>query len=428
MRPPMTEGRPVAQGALLPATRRMVVAVGGSAGAIEAIHAAAALAKAIGASWHAVHVETPRPRSGTDLALAAEALGLAASLGASVAKVPAADVVEGLISQIEDQGATDLLLCRSSPSGWRRLVRPPLAEAMAKRAPHLTIHLLPASAAADERQSPHRPAAADESSAGLRPYLYAVGYVVLTAAAIEPVWQLTGARGVDLLFLLPVIAASVRHGLRQGILAAALSVVFYNFLFLSPVFRFVVNAPQNAVMLAVLLGVAIYTGMISEQLRGRLRLSDRSAKENAAIVTFAQELTRAANWEETADAVCRPIAAMLDVRAAVVREKEGELIVAGAVPATPSFGPIDHMALDWTWQHGEESGHGTQRAAAADWQFHPLATSLGTMAVLALARDDGAPPIPADRAMLLSTLIAQASLAHERLKLEDEAIAAARAS
>jgi two-component system sensor histidine kinase KdpD len=42
------------------------------------------------------------------------------------------------------------------------------------------------------------------------------------------------------------------------------------------------------------------------------------------------------------------------------------------------------------------------------------------LAVLGLARDDGQNPVPADRAVLLSTLIAQAALAHERLRLEDQ--------
>jgi two-component system sensor histidine kinase KdpD len=57
---------------------------------------------------------------------------------------------------------------------------------------------------------------------------------------------------------------------------------------------------------------------------------------------------------------------------------------------------------------------------AADWQFHPLKTALGVLGVLGIARDDGQEPVSADRAVLLSTLVGQAALAHERLHLEDE--------
>jgi two-component system sensor histidine kinase KdpD len=42
------------------------------------------------------------------------------------------------------------------------------------------------------------------------------------------------------------------------------------------------------------------------------------------------------------------------------------------------------------------------------------------LAVVGLARKDGGDPVSADRAVLLQTLLGQAALAHERLKLEDQ--------
>jgi two-component system sensor histidine kinase KdpD len=88
------------------------------------------------------------------------------------------------------------------------------------------------------------------------------------------------------------------------------------------------------------------------------------------------------------------------------------------------FSPVDTTALEWAWQHGEEAGSGTRLLADANWQFQPLRTSLGTLAVLGLASEDGRDPVRADQKVLLSTLIAQAALAHERLRLEDEMRAA----
>ena len=40
--------------------------------------------------------------------------------------------------------------------------------------------------------------------------------------------------------------------------------------------------------------------------------------------------------------------------------------------------------------------------------------------MLGLARADSGDPVSSDKAVLLSTLIAQAALAHERLRLEDD--------
>jgi two-component system sensor histidine kinase KdpD len=77
-------------------------------------------------------------------------------------------------------------------------------------------------------------------------------------------------------------------------------------------------------------------------------------------------------------------------------------------------------AADWAWSRGEPAGSGTGTLNAADWQFHPLKTALGVLAVIGLSRADGQDPVPAERALLLQTLLGQAALAHERLKLESQ--------
>jgi two-component system sensor histidine kinase KdpD len=84
------------------------------------------------------------------------------------------------------------------------------------------------------------------------------------------------------------------------------------------------------------------------------------------------------------------------------------------------MGAVDHAAAEWAWSSGEAGGVGTGTLIAADWQFHPLRTSLGVLAVIGLAAPDGREPITPDRALLLSTLLGQAALAHERLRLEQD--------
>ena len=62
----------------------------------------------------------------------------------------------------------------------------------------------------------------------------------------------------------------------------------------------------------------------------------------------------------------------------------------------------------------------TSTLNATDWQFHPLITSLGTLAVLGLESITRRDPVPANRQTLFATLLGQTSLAHERLRLDEE--------
>ncbi|MEO7467809.1 MAG: DUF4118 domain-containing protein, partial [Sphingobium limneticum] len=252
-----------------------------------------------------------------------------------------------------------------------------------------------------------------------RSYAYALASVAATLLAAEGLQLFTGTRSLDLLFLFPVIAVAARLGLRPALLAAALSVICYNYFLLAPAFSFDARAPQNLVMTVVLLAVALYTSVVTTQTRGRLRLSDRSARENASIAALAHRLTRDSDWEATAATVCEYVQNLLKVQTIMFREAGGALVKVAALPTDQDLGPVDRAALDWAWANGEESGAGTAVLSAADWQFQPLQTSLGVLAVLGLAREDGRDPVRPDQRVLLSTLVAQAALAHERLRLED---------
>ena len=252
-----------------------------------------------------------------------------------------------------------------------------------------------------------------------RNYAYALTLVATTLLVAEVLQLFTGTRSLDLIFLFPVIAVATRLGLPPALLAAALSVLCYNYFLIVPAFSFDPRAPQNLVMSVVLVAVAAYTSIMTARMRGRLKLSDRSASENASVAALAQRLTRDADWDSTALTICEHVHGLLKVQTIMFREVAGKLAAAAAVPPPGPLGPVDQAALDWAWARGDETGAGTQVLASADWQFQPLKTSLGTLAVLGLARDDGRDPVRPDRRILLSTLVAQAALAHERLVLED---------
>jgi len=229
-----------------------------------------------------------------------------------------------------------------------------------------------------------------------------------------------GIGPVDLLYLVPVIVAASLYGLRPGLVASVAAALAFNFFFLAPTFSFTIADPQSVLTMLILTGVAVFTSNLAGRLRTRARLGVRSAEESAAIAAFSQTLARASDRGVTAKAVCTEVSRLLDVRCVLLTEQGGTLIPIAADPGDVALGPLDQAAADWAWSRGELAGAGSATLPSADWQFHPLKTSLGVLAVLGVARDDGRDPVPADRAVLLSTLVGQAALAHERLHLEDE--------
>lgn len=408
-------------------TDSLTALVAGAADSEAVINAAAALSQSLNIPWEAVYVETPDTgREGPAGARAAEALTLAAKCGGTVATIAAATVRDGIEQHLRSAPASHLVLGRHVSNGksapWSR----PFLDKLAASLPGVTLHIV-----AEPAQSPDLPGTPDPTErprVPLRAHLSAAALVFATLVIAELLQLATGTRSLDLIFLFPVIAVAARLGLRPAILAALLSVFSYNYFLLVPAFSFDARAPQNLVMAIVLLAVALYTSTVTGRMRGRLLLSDRSARENASVAALAQRLTREADWESTALTLCEHLHGLFDVHAALFREVDCAPTLVAAIPVEVKLGPIDSAALDSAWQTGEEAGAGTSSVSTADWQFQPLKTSLGTLAVVGLARDDGRDPVRSDRRVLLSTIIAQAALAHERLRLEDQLRAATYSS
>jgi two-component system sensor histidine kinase KdpD len=390
----------------------ILVAVGSAPGALDVVRAGKRLADALGQGWEAIYVETPRDAEDGREEAASQALALAARLGARVTSLPAASVSDGLLLHV-DRAMVDQLVMGTRGRPRRVFARSGLVETIRRRRPDLPIHLVPV------RSEGVRKTSLRPGSGEMADYAFTLLGVLLTLLVALLLNRIAGVEFLSILFLFPVIAAAAWWGTQPALLAAVGSTVVFNFVFVRPEWAFQPFALQSLVMGAVLIVVALYTGILTGSLRGRAALSERSAQENARLASFALELTRVSDWGSTARVICSAVAGLLHVQSVLVREVAGELEVAASHPDGIVLELLDRAVVDWSWRKGQPAGSGTEVLSAANWQFQPLKTSLGTLAVLGLARDDGRDPVPAHRAVLLATLVAQAALSLERLRMED---------
>ncbi len=399
---------------------RILVAISEQPGSDMLVRTAKRLADALRAPWMAVHIETPRTEGFDEAARRriAATLSLAATLGATIATIPAESVVTGLRGQIEAMRATQVVIGRSQRSWWFELRHGSVVDAIVRQSAGVAVHVIPSDSGPVASPDAFRPIVRGWG----KPLTYAVIALLITGttliAALAQPW--IGGGAIDLLYLVPVIIVASLHGLRPGLVASAAAALAFNFFFLSPTWTFTIADPQSVLTMLILTGVAIFTSNLAGRLRTRAKLGVRSAQESAALATFSQTLARASDWETTAHAICEEVSSLLDVRTVLLTQREDKLAPLATAPDGGTLSPIDQAAAEWAWSRGELTGVGSSTLTASDWQFHPLKTSLGVLAVLGIARDDGRDPVAADRAVLLSTLVGQAALAHERLYLEDE--------
>ena len=257
-------------------------------------------------------------------------------------------------------------------------------------------------------------------NSGVRGYaeaLLLVGASTLVGLLIAPRW---GIGAVDLLYLPAVLAAAVLAGLGPSLLAALASALAYNYFFTAPVHTFRIHSPADLVTVVVLFLVALVTSHLAASMRRQAQLASAHAARNATIAGFARRLLGCAGERDIAEAAVSELAVLFDANAVVVAG-QGEPHVLAAQPAATRLDPSDLAAAALVMTTGDPTGRGITPVTTVEWQIHPVRSTSAVIAALALARDDGHPPVAAERLSLLQSLLDQIALALERARLEAEA-------
>ncbi|MDO9362620.1 MAG: sensor histidine kinase KdpD [Sphingopyxis sp.] len=402
---------------------RIVVAVSELPVAAELARAGKRLADALRAPWTAVYIETRRSQSMSDAdrRQLADTLALASRLGASTATVPAASVVEGLRSFAADARATQIVIGKSTRPWWFEMRHGSVVDQLVRTIDDVAIHVLPGEPAVSPGEKRSRLVIPGRWG---RPtdYLWSLIMVVAMTALGRLLLAAIDLGNIALLYLVPVMFAAATFGLRAGLFAGLASSLAYNFFFLPPTGTLTVNNPENIVSILVLLGVAVVTSQFAARVRAQANLAQWSARQNAALASFSRQLTAAPDQDRLMHAICAEVGRLLDVRTVLLLPSADGPTLRAAVPPEDRLEQIESAAAQWAMDNAQPAGRGSSTLTASDWLFHPLRTTRGVLGVLGMTRDDAREPVRSDQVPLLMSLLDQASIALDRMELEEASL------
>ncbi len=402
-----------------PAGDRVMALVGPDPGAEAVVRAARRIADALKSPLVALHVEQPGAPAGGD---PAPGLQLAESLGAAAETVVATDLPTAILREARARNVTHLVIGRGQPTLWRRLTGTTLSATLLRRAGDFTLHLVP-DPAGPRRALPPEPR-------GLPSWLgwAATAALVAGATLIGLAFDGTVPEGaLGMVYLVPIVAAAVGSGPLQGGLAAALSFLAWNFLFLPPRYTLTIAGPQDVV------GVVVF-GLVALLLAGTTGGLGRSVRAARArlvslrrLVEFSRRLGAPGDRTDIVIAVAEEASRIAGGAACVLLplppvpgETALEPVVRAAVPVEvePDEGAM--AAARWAMANSRASGRGTDTLPSSPWQFRPMRGSRAVVGLLGIKLPEEAGPLDAERSKALDALLDQAVIALERAELMEE--------
>ena len=400
-------------------TERLLVCVGPDKRSLEVVRAAARLATGLNAEWVAATVERAEAEPDGRDARADEALALARSLGANVARLQGRNVASEVLSYARRENCTLILVGRSRRSGWRRLGRGTLSEALLRRAELIDVQVVTGEGAEPTGGRRWRWAAR------LTPVEFAAP-VATVAAAVglgEILTESFPLPNMSMIFLAAVIVCAVRFGVQSAIVAAVLSFLAYDFFFIPPLYAFTIAEPQEFFALIVFLSVAAGVGWLAGRARDQERLATEAARATRSLVDLSRRLSGAVSLGDILEASAIYAQKSLSAESVVMLLPEGqELTVLAAWPPIDTLGPGELSAARWALEKREAAGWRTDTLPNMRFQFRPLVTARGAVGVCGFVPADRDQPLAPALDHALNLVLDQTSIALDRALLVKDSL------
>ncbi len=256
-------------------------------------------------------------------------------------------------------------------------------------------------------------------------YARAAAIIAVTTAVAAAVRAVFHVPDVVMLFLLGVMIVAVTSSRRAALLASALAVLSYDFFFVPPPFSFDVSEARYLLTFAMMFGVSVVIGTLALRLREQQQAALERERSTAALYALSRELGRAVDAPGVAAACVVAARDALDAEAILlVRAERDELVPLAAAPAEARLAGEELAAARWVLEHGAAAGPGTETLLGQGVVFVPLRTFGDVLGVLAI-RPAARRGLEGRRRTFLDAFALQVSLALDRVRLADEARAAA---
>jgi two-component system sensor histidine kinase KdpD len=401
-----------------PAAERLMVCVSGSPFGERLIRITRRLADEMKAPWFTVYVETPgggrhlqenRGRVWKDLRLAE-------SLGAQVATLTSTSVADAVIDYAGRHNITRIVVGKPTKPRWREFLLPPTVDQLIRQSGAIDVYVVSISTP----EPGPKPAAVPKRPMRLSGYTAAVALVAAATLVCQLVRPFIAPTNMVMVFLLVVVIAALRLGLKPAILTAFLGVLAFDLFFVRPFLTFAVADTEYLITFVALFTVGVIISTLVAKARERAdAVREREAQTNS-LYHLSRALAAAADTESLMEAVLANIRESLGAKVAVILPEGDKLKVAAA--STGLQVSVKEIAVaDWAFRNRKAAGHGTETLGSAELLYLPLHASGNLLGVIGIRLEKEADYRSRQTRRLLDAFASQTAMALERVQLSLQA-------
>jgi two-component system, OmpR family, sensor histidine kinase KdpD len=350
-----------------------------------AVRAACRSASGLNVPWFAVYVDQGIRLSTAEQRQLAANLDLARTLGAEVISTAGVDAVETLLRVAQQQAVTQVVLSRPPRRAWLRHLKFRIQFGrLLRNGGHLGILLAPA-------EGGQHGLSLRGFESGWKEYARALAILALVTVLGGAIERALGYPSVPLIYLFALTVASLFLGRWPVVMLAVGSALAWWFFYMPTRFSLKIARPEDELMLALFLVVALVSGHLTSRLRARERGGIEGERQARALYDLLRSLSESRELEAGGlDHAIKAVERVFQAQAAVLRPDAGGEMACYPAGLTP-LSENEKSAAALAWERRKWSGRQTDLMPDAATTYIPLLSGGRNWGVLAvqLSAEDG---------------------------------------
>jgi len=376
------------------------------------------LSYSMGANIQAIYVETmhklsPREREQLD-----KNINLAKQLGIKFRIVTHSDVVKAIVDFAQKENVTHIIVGKPRVRNLLSMFRlGNFVNRLIRYSGNIDVYILGADPHAKDTFD--KKAVIPPFTSNFTQYVITSLLVILTSGICYLIRDYIGYQVVSfaLLFLVSILA--LFYGTGPILLAATLSALIWDYLFIPPRFTLYIKQPEDAMMLLMFFIIALLNGILTSRVRRQEQKIRTREGRTQALYELTRELTPVSGVDEVSKIAVKYIHKYFNLRCAIVLKNElNQLENSVRYDAGIKLSENEISIAAWVFKHTSRAGKYTDTLPSGNFTFYPLTGNSSNMGVIAVEQPA---PFTQGEGLFWEALLSQVSGNYEREYLRNAA-------
>lgn len=342
------------------------------------------LADMMGGRLQAIYIETSHDLTDLEREHLDKNISLAKQLGIQFRIITHADKVKAIVDFAQKENITHIIIGKPKVRNLFTLFKlGNFVNRLIRYSGDIDVYILGSDSAVDDKYK--YKASRPSFSSSLNQYLVSALTVVVTAAGFFLIKELVGYQVVSFVLLFVVSILAFFFGTGPILLAATLSSLSWDYLFIPPAYTLHIERPEDMLMLAMFFIIALLNGVLTSRVK-RQETKIRIREERThALYKLAKELSVTSGIEDVLNLAVKDIRKYFALESAFfLKDNTGKLDRQLKHETSLQFSENEWSIAEWTFAHSAKAGKFTDTLPSGQYTFYPLSGNTENIGVVAL--------------------------------------------